>query len=1313
MLDQPTIDSGSMLIEHRKQVLNLDLEDLSQRYGDLPSKRLAEVVAQVAAEQKPALSLLLAQVTLRQAAAGANYSQMHHFLHRFASHLKYCADGDAIPISQKATLLHAARKSLTATVNPPQRLYQAIESMTSQFHESNSAETDWTTQLGVSSEEYAQQVRFLATKPSERRDDQIPLRRPTNLEHHNFNAPRIETPAWLSFPVEPPWDSSIMATANWNPGVKRASTSADHGAAWASFVRGDVETAHALLGGLYTGIGLTWGPNSTTNSLRSWHWLRLVEELSRLNNSKSADRRRSSTTAFELAYRCLSQDDEILERLVADALDDFRASDPTSVRAWCAYTVRLIACCGHEHALENYNNSDKAQLRKAWAEYFKKGTSGLSNTAAMSAALADQFRAASHQLYVRTRDETKPHWALRSSAHALSPFLDEAEAVLLSDTTDLIVEATTRIEDGDLNHNELMEHQTALSTMQAKIATSSSLPLQDYVAPLINKFNFSIEEAKERLGNISRPDVSIRLESARLPFSALSGTSYFIRTVVANSGNTAAENVSIVVTSDELGIRGTAHLENLGVSAEEVVEVAVKSTSQAPQAATLDFELSWSDAAMQTFNAKFSLAAEDQRPTAWTSSDINPYSLGFISDPSRLVGRDDDLAALEALIAGGGSAYITGHKRVGKTSLTRVLIERKVRDRGWTGSVFSLGRALGPEQLAEDLVYTLLEEIYISIQSAYGEILASIEEVQIDPKGNFARAANRWLRTVSRALPNNARIAIAIDDFDELPPNLVSGTQADNLFLFLRSIVDEPWLNLVIVGSEVLPTVIQGQAHKLNQVVPVWVTNFSSRASTAALLETPTVKQLEWDPKAIDRVHHVCRGNPYYETLVAHELWDKLREQSRSFATVGDVDHAAETVAKGAPASHFVHLWADSTAGVDHTSRRAIVTSAVLRAVARCGGSRIEPAQIDEVINVSQSWVQTATANEIQEVISSLLDRRVIEKGPVESSVLISIPLVAIWLTYAGARELDREYAKSMHAIETVKLVTDSDLVGLSRGLAYRGEAISEIRIRDWLQQFGDNYHQFLAFKLLSRMVKDGYFTTSRLQETVMPRLRQAVSNSQTAHLLARDNNGYAQNGYLIDHGKSGDSTQGTLSWLCKTLKIKKANILSPDQIVPGKVRLRDPGAILFILDDFCGSGEHLRDCLSEVFEYLPALGDSWREDVHIVVGAGVVSNSGRLPSFQDSGISIEHVSGLELGARFRPFNLDSGVFETEQERRDAEDLITTIGRALTPNNPLGFGGDALLALLEFNCPNNAPPVFWKKGRYAGRTWYPLFERVF
>jgi len=622
-----------------------------------------------------------------------------------------------------------------------------------------------------------------------------------------------------------------------------------------------------------------------------------------------------------------------------------------------------------------------------------------------------------------------------------------------------------------------------------------------------------------------------------------------------------------------------------------------------------------------------------------------------------------------------------------------------------------LGRALGQEQSAGDIVYALLDEIMDAARTKYGNYVQSLPDVAVDDAGNFARAANRWLRLISRALPADARVVVAIDDFDELPQHLIVGPQADALFLFLRSLVDEPWLNLIVVGSEILPSIIQAQAHKLNQVVPVSVTNFPSRASTAELLETPTRDRLEWLPDAVDQLHYLCAGNPYYETLVAQRLWQSMRERARSVVAANDVNEAAAAIARNAPDSHFIHLWADSASGLDHTARSAIVSSAVLRSVARAGGENLNPVVPDEATRLAQSWIQTATTEELHLSIAALRSREVLRASLTGDKVNITIPLVGIWLQSAGARALDGVYANSKHAIATVRMITDADLVELARNLQYKGEQITEIRVKAWLEQFGGNDRQYLAYKMLRRMLLDGYFTSTRLQRTEIPRLVKSINESNAARIMLRDPKGqYYRNAYLINHGKPGDSTQGTLSVVAKALKITKSNIIRASEIAD-RIRPAQSDVVLLLLDDYCGTGTHLTGELDALVQTITELGEDWVERVHIVVGASVVADEGDLPS-NAGPISIETVGGSFLGERFRPFSEESGLFDTAKEREDALEMTASIGNALLPSNPLGFGGRALLTLFEFNCPNNVAPIFWKSGTVSGVKWHPLFERA-
>ncbi|QCQ16482.1 hypothetical protein EHF32_06935 [Microbacterium sp. RG1] len=1237
------------------------------------------------------------------------------FLYRFGAHLKTSVSQSGLSQSQRLAIAMSAEKLFDVLPTSSSAQRAGAAAIRRRLSGVEMDDSDWRSTLGLSQAEFSEVINQFARELGDRRRNGTRHRSDPPPQAPK-NSPRQQvrvhpTPAWLTTTFSTPPDPLVSATANWPSSGMLGGAPSSVERAWSAFRENKYGQAKSELSDQLSLLGPDWGPTSGADALRTWNWIRLVVELAAIETGEATDLRRSWTSACEYLQRCLPDDADLIDSTVEKAIGDFVANDLASTRAWSAYTARLVATMGHETVLAAYTNKQKAELRSAWSAQYDLSQADVRSTAAAASSIAPKYKRSTQKMYLSARDETSPARALRDGSHHFVQFLDEFEGSLFRECLEIAEDAERAVGIDGTTHRDLLDRRTELVEVRSMLARSGSALLLDFVSPLLQQAIAHIDSAMIRLGDSSRPDLSIRLLSAKIPFSAAEGSEYQIRFAVTNSGNAVAEDVVLRVREADLGIDSSARLTSLGPGSQSDIAVTVVASGTAKRAVTLTCETQWSDALLQQFVKSQQVSAEDQMPVAWASDDENPFSLGTISEPGRLVGRAEDLARLDALLAGRASAYITGHKRVGKTSLTRVLLRAARDSRGWAGSLLPLGRALGPEQLAGDLVFALLDEILDAAREAYGGVMAVVPEVAEQDVSNFARAANRWLRTVSRALPPEARVVVAIDDFDELPPHLIRGPQADALFLFLRSLVDEPWLNLIVVGSEILPSIIQAQAHKLNQVVPVSVTNFASRVSTAELLESPTVERLEWISEAVDRAHYLCAGNPYYETLLAQRLWQNMRDTSRSVVTASDVDEAADAVAREASDSHFIHLWADSAAGLDHTSRSAIVTSAVLRSVARCGGDALAPAAIDEVARVSQSWIQTATTEELTQSIASLKSREIVRTGPSGDRLLLSIPLVGVWLLAAGGRALDGVYATSKHATATVRMITDSDLVGLAKNLRYGGEQVTEIRLKAWLEQFGGNDRQYLAFKMLRRMILDGYFTTTRLQNTELPRLVTAVGKLMVNRSLVREaNSHYLRNAFLIEHGVAGDSTQGTLSSLTKALKIKKANVIRPE-VLPERARALDNDVVLFLLDDYCGSGTHLTKELEKLTDIVMGMGEDWVERVHIVVGACVVADEADLPSVPGP-IHIERVGGTFLGERFRPFSPGSGVFDTAKEREDAEMMTTSIGKALVPNNPLGFGGRALLTLFEFNCPNNVAPVFWKTGSVSGTAWIPLFERA-
>jgi len=1310
-------DALQGLLKRRARALGEQHTVIADTFAGASTHELIDTLSKAPRNQKSSIGLLAASASLDEAIASRSKASLDRFLFRFGAHLKTSVSQPGLTAAARLALATAAEKVFDSLPSASSRQRAEVYEIRVRLQRLELTDRDWHDTVGASRSDFDDLISRVARDLGEdgrSRSRSIPKtgRRATktHIAQAPRNYPQRPAPNWLLGDFTGQADPIVSATANWRRAHEVPADNLDMGLAWAAFSAGDYRTAQVHLGDLLAQLDDGWGPSSGADTIRTWNWIRLVVELSAIQGGTSIDARRSSASAATFAARCLPDDQELIDSLVVGAIEDFASVDLASARAWCAYTTRLVADLGHEHALASYSNAEKARLRQAWASHLGLSPEESRSTSSSAAATTPRLREATQRLYVAARNGANPSRALRESFHALAPFLDELEGELLRECGEATDEAQRLVEADSANHRDLVDMRASLISIRESIAGSGSSLLQDFVAPVVQLAIVQLGEAMERLGDISRPQVAVQLNSSRLPFSAAAGSLYQVRFTVQNTGNAIAESIRLRVTQPEIGLDSIGTIDALGPGSQAELDIEGRATGVGGGAVSLHCEIAWSDALLQQFTASQIVGAEDQGPVSWEANDVNPYNLGTISDPHRLVGREEDLVSLDALIAGGASAYVTGHKRVGKTSLTRVLLKSLSETRGWAGEVLPLGRAIVEGQSAGDLVSALLDEILDACEDAYPLSVRSIEAVELDGSGNFARAANRWLKSVARSLPSGARVVIAIDDFDELPGHLVEGAQADALFLFLRSLVDEPWLNLILVGSEVLPTIIQKQAHKLNQVVPVSVNNFSSRESTADLVATPSKDRLEWAPEAIDRVHYLCSGNPYYETLVAQRLWQTMREQARSMVAPGDVEGAVSAVAHSAPESHFVHLWADSASGIDHTSRSAVVASAILRSVARAGGRLQVPAATDEVVRIAGTWIQTATSEELMRAIAHLRAREVLAAGPSDGSLLISIPLVAVWLLDAGNKVLDALYSTSKHAIATVRMITDSDLVSLSKQLQYRGEHISEIRLKAWLEQFGDNYHQYLAFKMLRRMILDGYFTSTKLQSNILPRLSANVSELRAARLLVRENNNQTlKNAYLVDHGVAGDSTQGTLSALTKSLHVKKSNVLPPDEIV-ARLKNSNGDTVLFLLDDYSGTGTHLHKTLEQL---LGALADNAEahERVHIVLGAGVVADESDLPR-PESPFSIEHVAGLYLGERFRPFSPGSGVFDSEKERLDAETMTASIGNALMPSNPLGFGGKAILALFEFNCPNNAAPVFWRAGAVSGARWVPLFERA-
>jgi len=1006
-------------------------------------------------------------------------------------------------------------------------------------------------------------------------------------------------------------------------------------------------------------------------------------------------------SATELLHRTGESSFESIETDLLDRLRVEPSGDHVADLDWAGHRYRLCRLLGHEAALDDLDNSTKAALRLLWKQGHPTLEFDDESTVGMVRVLDESL--GQHLTHLQTSTE-EPAAASERAITELRSFCDAGER----DTLDSVATAIGY----HLSQRENVESMQVLREMTNLIEDASdevreggSLLVQEATLPLLARISEATAASIERLSTAGGPDLVAYLITDRLPLFHGANTPAQVQIQVRNGGTMAARNVQIRVgPSDELDFGSTPGVVgDIPAGAERSVALEATVIVAAPSG-SFTATLSWDDDYDREGELTQEFFAEAERESSWAATDRNPFQLSSIEDPERLIGRDEYIQQFLDIARSGGSMYVTGLKRVGKTSLVRVALTLLEREQVLT-VYLPLGRARGPDPSAADFVMSMLDKLEDAATGAFPEL--DVPALDSTSSANYSRLADRWLSRLRRALPRETMAVIALDDFDELPANLRSGDEGDALFLFLRTLIDENWISLTFIGSEVLPTLLSQQSQRLNQVDPIQVHNFGSRESTGDLLRHPSAARFDWTEEAVDSVHSLTEGNPYYATILGGRVWTALRGRGRTLAQAADVASAAERLAATETQSHFMHLWSDDPEGLDAASPKAIRSSAVLRAIARCSATPGALVDRDEVIAVSQQWIPGSTVELLHEACSSLVRRGVVYETD-GGQLRLRIPVVGAWLQGAGGRHLDEVYRESSLARPASKVVTASDYRSLARNLSYQARPISTLDLQGWVEQLADPTHQYLAFQLLRRACSSGFLSQHRMQTEVVPRLTQNLRDGPLNGRERRSPNNYLTGVLVLDHGAAGSSAPALARQMLSSLRIAKAAMASPEEIA-ARVAKEHPSLIL-VLDDFAGSGRQLSGVVATLTEELREAHPGWQDETTIAVGIGVVPGADAIEAF--SALPCEVAVGITLGPEVRAFDEEAQIFDTDADRLAAKDLMAAIGRGLNARPPLGFKDQGLLVVFESNCPNNSLPALWKNGDYSGRPWLPLFERL-
>lgn len=1234
--------------------------------------------------QRVAIGIIWAQ---RLADAATTKRDLDAALFRFAQHLRASASSAFTPRANRKTLEFAAHLAFAQLRDRPlgYRRYEPPD-------QSELPAEIWSIALGHPRTEWASLVTDVGAA--------IRAGSPQTAA-----AVPVEIPKWLSPPPAERASARLLEVAPW----QLADDANDvHGSledlprAYGAFVTNDWANASELAAGTRQSMGRLWAPNESVEGRALFAWLRALPLLDLIFNDGAAAGMHHLLSSIELLSRvadgsCQETVEALLERVPAEPSGDHAAD-----LDWAAVRYRMCRALGHEIALADLANPTKARLRALWRQAHPDLPFADETTFDFISVLDSPFAQALTNLGRRAADDL-------AGTHRAIGVLEEFATGPEREVLGLVATAVLRhseVHDGARSMQALLDLGSLLVEASDEVRLCGSLLLQEACLPLLTAIRDENAQQIERLSSAGGPAIVAHLLTDRLPLLCPEGTELELELLLRNEGTMAARDLSVgSLTSEAFLVGGTGDpVGDIPAGAERRVKVTAETRAVCREAA-IDVSLSWTDDFDRERQMRTRFNAEAERESRWTPADRNPFQLSSIEDPDRLIGRDVYIEAFLNAARSGASMYVTGLKRVGKTSLVRVGL-KLLESEGALAVYLPLGRALGPTPGAADLVVAMLEKLSDAAQDANPDVDVPAFVAPPDD-ASFPRTADRWLSRLHRVLPRGTRGVIALDDFDELPVHLRSGPEADALFLFLRSLIDEDWLSLTFIGSEVLPTLLSSQSQRLNQVDPMIVENFGSREETGQLLARPSSDRIDWTDEAVDLVHALTEGNPYYATIIGSRVWTHLRERARTLAQVSDVGRAVDDLARTENPSHFMHLWSDDPEGLDAASPRAIRSSAVLRSVARCSSTPGAQVARQEVVAVAQEWIPGSTSEQLHETCSGLVRRGVLdEREP--GAVRLRIPVVGRWLLAAGSRHLDEVYRDSALARPATRVVTAADYVQLARGLEYQGRTVGAVDLQGWVEQLPDPSHRYLAFQVLKRVCTAGYFSQSRLQTEVVPKLVSSLRLGPLNGRELRATNGYLTRVLLLDHGARGSSAPALQRMMLTHLRLAKGAVTPIDEVAE-RVRREEPSLVL-VVDEFAGSGSQITRVVDELATELSSLGQDWNEQVAIGVGLGVVAGPDAEASLADR--PCEVAIGVRLSNEVKAFDDGSDVFESDSDREAAKDLFAAIGRSLSVRPALGYRNQGLLVVFESNCPNNSLPALWKTGTYGGRDWNPVFQRL-
>ncbi len=681
-----------------------------------------------------------------------------------------------------------------------------------------------------------------------------------------------------------------------------------------------------------------------------------------------------------------------------------------------------------------------------------------------------------------------------------------------------------------------------------------------------------------------------------------------------------------------------------------------------------------------------------------------PYSLEAVETEDELIGREEVIGNIYSKLTSKviESSIIYGQKRVGKTSIAKILKTKLQKDNSYVVIFIAVGDLDKTTTLK--FVTNLGKEIFLEIKDEiFGKIAKDIENPMFD--GALSPLV-RYFKEIKR-IDSSLKFIIIIDEFDEIPSELKYYTSVgDSFFHNIRSISSESQIGFVLVGAENMQLIKQS-TDRLNKFDSFRVDYFDKSKhwrDFCNLVSRPTDNCLEYSDDAINILYEITEGNPFFTKLVCANIFAMACDSHNSFISIDEVQGAIRETISSLDTNQFNHFWKDGIneddpARIDliETQRRKFL---IAYAEAKCIFTNVKSSDL------SKSEFSKTIA--IQEILESFVNRDILVK---EGEYIRLRPRIfEAWMIERGSKImtstlLDERTYEFMRNKEADAYVKDQEIADLvEHWSSYRGSEITTAQVRRWLCQFGDNISSRIMFNLLKHIKFYGEYLVREKLKMIHKKLRsQIIYEIKNGERSRRDI-------ILSSFGVPSKSGSTYTRLYAQENKIHTNNIVSFDNI-HSKILNNDAIKAIVFVEDIIASGESACEMLEQLEQ---KYGDFLKtKEIKTYIGAicgfkkGLDNVYKKINTLKFE-VQIEIID--ELTEEDQCLSESSLVFKTPDERHKAEEIIKKYGMKLQKKQPFGYGDCQLLVIFHDNCPNNTLPIIW--GSSAGEfVWNPLFRR--